>query len=146
MQTKPQMEEPSPDNVEQQQQDQQILISSTSPILPQLPHNTHLALQIAPSFANSSVTIRLVPLPNTPSLSGSNGKQIARFTCSTSHRFERIVNFIRKRLKLLPHESLFCYVNSVFAPGLDEVVGNLWECFRTGNYLVMNYSLAQAFG
>lgn len=24
-------------------------------------------------------------------------------------------------------ESVFCYVNSVFAPGLDEGVGNLWR-------------------
>jgi hypothetical protein len=25
------------------------------------------------------------------------------------------------------HEGVFCYVNSVFAPGLDEGVGNLWR-------------------
>ena len=24
-------------------------------------------------------------------------------------------------------QGLFCYVNSVFAPGLDEGVGNLWR-------------------
>jgi len=24
------------------------------------------------------------------------------------------------------HESVFCYVGSVFAPALDEGVGNLW--------------------
>jgi ubiquitin-like protein ATG12 len=28
---------------------------------------------------------------------------------------------------LKDHESVFCYVNSVFAPGLDEGVGNLWR-------------------
>ena len=38
--------------------------------------------------------------------------------------------FLRK--KLGPENgAVFCYVNSVFAPGLDEGVGNLWRvsCF-----------------
>ena len=26
-----------------------------------------------------------------------------------------------------PGEGVFCYVNSVFAPGLDEGVGGLWS-------------------
>jgi hypothetical protein len=30
-------------------------------------------------------------------------------------------------LGLAEHEGVFCYVNSVFAPGLDEGVGNLWR-------------------
>jgi ubiquitin-like protein ATG12 len=76
---------------------------------------------------------------------------------------------------------VFCYVNSVFAPGLDEGVGNLWrvsffffcrcsfsatsysclgwfcfgevflltflmQCFKTGEELVVSYSVTQAFG
>ena len=28
---------------------------------------------------------------------------------------------------LVGGQGLFCYVNSVFAPGLDEGVGNLWR-------------------
>lgn len=38
-----------------------------------------------------------------------------------------MVKFIRKKLGLKDHEGVFCYVNSVFAPGLDEGVGNLWR-------------------
>lgn len=86
------------------------------------------------------VTIRLSPLPNTPQL-----KQ-PRFKCSSNQRFEHIVRFIRRKLDLKDHESVFCYVNSVFAPGLDEGVGNLWRCFKTGEELVVNYSVTQAFG
>lgn len=80
---------------------------------------------------------------------------------------------------------MFCYVNSVFAPALDEGVGNLWrvsflalflfslvvmrcaewsvlyfgtgdlrsdfadsvgQCFKTGDELVVSYSVTQAFG
>ena len=38
--------------------------------------------------------------------------------------------FLRKKLGA-ENGAVFCYVNSVFAPGLDEGVGNLWRasCF-----------------
>jgi ubiquitin-like protein ATG12 len=67
------------------------------------------------------VTIRLSPLPNTPQL------RQPRFKCASHQRFEYIVRFLRKKLALKDHEAVFCYVNSVFAPGLDEGVGNLWR-------------------
>jgi ubiquitin-like protein ATG12 len=44
------------------------------------------------------------------------------------------------------HESVFCYVGNVFAPGLDEGVGNLWSCFKQGEELVVGYALSPAFG
>lgn len=34
--------------------------------------------------------------------------------------------FLRKKLGA-ENGAVFCYVNSVFAPGLDEGVGNLWR-------------------
>ena len=37
------------------------------------------------------------------------------------------MRFLRRKLGLGEHEGVFCYVNSVFAPGLDEGVGNLWR-------------------
>ncbi|GAB7335507.1 hypothetical protein MBLNU13_g07855t1 [Cladosporium sp. NU13] len=88
----------------------------------------------------AKVTIRLSPLPNTPSL------RQPRFKCSSNQRFESIVRFLRRKLGLGEHEGVFCYVNSVFAPGLDEGVGNLWRCFKTGEELVVSYSVTQAFG
>lgn len=65
--------------------------------------------------------VRLSPLPNTKAL------RTPVFNCGTAQRFEFVVRFLRKRLQLKDHESVFCYVNSVFAPGLDEGVGNLWR-------------------
>ena len=49
------------------------------------------------------------------------------FKVSASNRFETVVNFLRKKLECKPSDSVFLYVNSVFAPGLDEGVGNLYR-------------------
>lgn len=87
-----------------------------------------------------AVTIHLKSLPNTPQL-----KQ-PRFKCDSSQNFEYIVRFLRRRLKVKDHESVCCYVNSVFAPALDEGLGNLWRCFKVGDELIVHYSLTQAFG
>ena len=67
-----------------------------------------------------TVTIRLHPIGSAPHLT----KRV--FKLSANQRFETIVVFIRKRLQVPAHESVFCYVGNVFAPSLDEGVGNLW--------------------
>ncbi|WPG98608.1 ubiquitin-like autophagy protein Apg12 [Acrodontium crateriforme] len=127
------------------------LTMAASVVLEHLPKDAHKALETAGEldiakdgstlmFSGQIVTIRLSPLPNTPQL------RQPRFKCTSSQRFEAIVRFLRRKLALQDHESVFCYVNSVFAPGLDEGVGNLWRCFKTGDELVVNYSVTQAFG
>ncbi|KAK4636087.1 Ubiquitin-like protein ATG12 [Fulvia fulva] len=113
---------------------------AASVVLDQLPKDAHRALETAGELEQAKVTVRLSPLPNTPQL-----KQ-PRFKCSSNQRFEYIVRFLRRKLGLKDSESVFCYVNSVFAPGLDEGVGNLWRCFKVGDELVVNYSITQAFG
>jgi ubiquitin-like protein ATG12 len=67
------------------------------------------------------VTIRLHPIGSAPALK----KRI--FRLSTNQRFETIVRFLRKKLGVREHESVFCYVGNVFSPALDEGVGNLWS-------------------
>ncbi|KAK0774129.1 Ubiquitin-like protein [Friedmanniomyces endolithicus] len=116
------------------------LTMAASVVLDHLPKDAHRALETAGELEQDKVTIRLSPLPNTPQL------RQPRFKCSSNQRFEHIVRFLRKKVGLEDHESVFCYVNSVFSPGLDEGVGNLWRCFKTGNELVVNYSITQAFG
>ncbi|KAK3700924.1 Ubiquitin-like protein [Vermiconidia calcicola] len=119
---------------------------AASVILDHLPKDAHAALETAGELRDTNgdlkgkVKVRLSPLPNTRSL------RPPVFNCGTTQRFEFVVRFLRKRLQLKDHESVFCYVNSVFAPGLDEGVGNLWRCFKTGDELVVNYSVTQAFG
>lgn len=123
------------------------LTMAASIVLDQLPRDAHKALETAGELEREKglrtsffllhspmqdepiltlclmvlVTIRLSPLPNTPAL------RAPRFKCATNQRFDYIVRFLRRSLKIKDHESVFCYVNSVFAPGLDEGVGNLWR-------------------
>jgi hypothetical protein len=67
------------------------------------------------------VSVRFQPLSSAPVL-----KQRV-FKISASSKFSVVTNFLRKKLSLKPSDGLFCYVNSVFAPGLDEGVGGLWR-------------------
>jgi hypothetical protein len=71
-----------------------------------------------------TVTVRLQPIGSAPHLN----QRV--FKLSTNQRFETIVRFLRKRLGAKEHESVFCYVGSVFSPALDEGVGNLWTVSR----------------
>lgn len=57
------------------------------------------------------------------------------FNCGSAQRFEFVVRFLRRRLQVAEAESVFCYVNSVFAPGLDEGVGNLWRVSPFSSFL-----------
>lgn len=94
-----------------------------------------------------------------------------RSTISATSRFEAVVAYLRRTLKVAESDSLFLYVNSTFAPALDEVVGNLWrvgllvayccddmgdseanfafhgQCFKDSNdQLNVGYSMTPAFG
>ena len=62
------------------------------------------------------------------------------FKVSASQKFETVVNFLRKKLDCKPTDSVFLYVNSVFAPGLDEGVGNLYRVSDTSGH--KDYGLA----
>ncbi len=44
---------------------------------------------------------------------------------SSTQRFEVVVSYLRRALKVGDMDSVFLYVNSSFAPALDEIVGNL---------------------
>lgn len=114
---------PSPAEQDQEEENADLpLPLSASVILEHLPKDASQALRTAGTLEQPKVIVRLSPLPNTPQL-----KQ-PRFTCSSNQRFEYIVNFVRRKLGLKANEgTVFCYVNSVFAPRLDEGVGNLWR-------------------
>lgn len=67
------------------------------------------------------VTVRFQPLASAPILKNRV------FKISASQKFETVVNFLRKKLNCKDTDSVICYVNSVFAPRLDEGVGGLWR-------------------
>ncbi|QIX01914.1 hypothetical protein AMS68_007431 [Peltaster fructicola] len=133
----------SPPEARIDDEDDQVELPMTmaaSFVIEQLPKDAHKALESAGELEHAKVTIHFKPLPNTPQLRQPRQK------CSSNQRFESIVRALRRKLALKDHESVFCYINSVFAPGLDEGVANLWRCFKVGDELVVNYSITQAFG
>jgi len=78
-------------------------------------HHPHIQL-----LTPRTVTVRLQPIGSAPQLT----QRV--FKVSTKQSFASIVRFLRKKLGVRDHESVFCYVGSVFAPALDESVVNLW--------------------
>ncbi|KAL8860526.1 MAG: hypothetical protein Q9178_003186 [Gyalolechia marmorata] len=134
---------------------------SASILLTALPHDATSALEQATSAASADipekVTIRLQPIGSAPHL------RQKIFKISSKNRFETVVTFLRNRLFKKGEgggggageelgggggggQHVFCYVNSVFAPGLDEGVGGLWRCFKTDDQLIVAYSTTPAFG
>jgi ubiquitin-like protein ATG12 len=69
----------------------------------------------------STVTVRLHPIAAAPLLSQT------RFKVTSTQPFSTVVKFLRRKLGLKEQESVFCYINNVFSPALDEGVGNLWR-------------------
>ncbi|KAL8664876.1 MAG: hypothetical protein Q9202_002738 [Teloschistes flavicans] len=132
---------------------------SASILLTSLPQDATSALEQATKAAESDVpekvTIRLQPIGSAPAL------RQKIFKISSRNRFETVVTFLRNRLYKSAKTDggggeasasgggsgmVFCYVNSVFAPGLDEGIGGLWRCFKTDDQLIVAYSVTPAFG
>ncbi|KAL2217433.1 autophagy protein Apg12 [Thermoascus aurantiacus ATCC 26904] len=116
------------------------LTMSASVVLSGLPRDAHKALADAEAIDTGKVTVRFKALPSAPILKN----QV--FKISASQKFETVVRFLRKKLDCKETDSVFCYVNSVFAPSLDEGVGGLWRCFKTDDQLIVAYSMTPAFG
>ncbi|KAF5866641.1 Ubiquitin-like protein [Aspergillus alliaceus] len=116
------------------------LTMSASMVLTSLPRDAHQALADAEAVDTGKVTVRFQPLASAPILKNKV------FKISASQKFETVVKFLRKKLECKETDSVFCYVNSVFAPGLDEGVGGLWRCFKVDEQLIVSYSMTPAFG
>lgn len=94
-----------------------------------------------------------------------------KFKISSSQRFQSIADFLGRQLATAagppaspagaaspdreaaggpvcagPVGGLYLYVNSSFAPAMDELVGNLYACFAVDATLIINYSMTPAWG
>ncbi|KAI9657857.1 MAG: Ubiquitin-like protein [Alyxoria varia] len=116
------------------------LTMAASMILTSLPKNAHEALEGAGELPQAKVNVRFKPV------GAAEGLKQPVYKITSTHRFETVVNFLRKKLGVKPQDSVFCYVNNVFSPGLDEVVGNLWRCFKTQDELIVYYAMMPVFG
>ncbi len=113
--------------------------STTTPTLQASTSSDPLSLSTAGAIPNPKVTIRLQPIGSAPAL-----KQRV-FKIGSTQPFSTVVAFLQKKLSGAGDnnkagvegggsgsghgsgEGVFCYVNSVFAPGLEDVVGDLWR-------------------
>ncbi|PHH73110.1 hypothetical protein CDD82_5654 [Ophiocordyceps australis] len=117
---------------------------TASVILSSLPQTSAAALATtwaAAGYGESKVVVRFKAVGSAPAL--------AQDVCkiSAGRRFEEVVRYVRRKLRCQETESVFLYVNSAFAPALDEVVGNLHRCFKNShNQLIVAYSMTPAFG
>lgn len=114
---------------------------SASVVLTALPRDAHSALEKAGEEKGpKKVNVRFKAVGSAPTL------RTQLYKISATQRFETVVKFLRTRLRVQDTDSVFLYVNSVFAPSLDEIVGNLYSCFKTDDQLIVAYSMTPAFG
>lgn len=106
---------------------------TASLVLTQLPRDAAAALaEVGTTFSQEKVIVRFKPVGGSaPPLPARR----ERSTISATSRFEAVVAYLRRTLKVAETDSLFLYVNSTFAPALDEVVGNLWRVSSCGPFL-----------
>jgi ubiquitin-like protein ATG12 len=97
------------------------LTMAASTVLTALPRDATAALAAAGGFPQDKVVVRFRPVGSAPAIRRDLVK------VASTHKFESVVAYLRKMLKVAETESVFLYINSTFAPALDEVVGNLWR-------------------
>ncbi|KAL1933179.1 hypothetical protein VTP01DRAFT_8857 [Rhizomucor pusillus] len=68
------------------------------------------------------------------------------YKITASHKFQTVIQFLRKELRYQGSDPLFLYINSAFAPAPDEIVGNLFKSFNTDGQLIINYCTTAAWG
>ncbi|KAI0116012.1 ubiquitin-like autophagy protein Apg12 [Hypoxylon sp. NC0597] len=117
------------------------LTMTASAVLTALPQDASSALASAGEFDQEKIRVRFKAVGSAPQLK----REVRQI--SATQKFEAVVSHLRKALQLKPTDGLFLYVNSSFAPALDEIVGNLHRCFKDSNdQLIVVYSMTPAFG
>ncbi|KAI1174371.1 APG12-domain-containing protein [Nemania sp. FL0916] len=117
------------------------LTMTASTVLTALPRDASSALASAGEFDLEKIQVRFKAVGSAPRPTS----EVCRI--SATQKFEAVVSYLRRKLKLKPTDGLFLYVNSAFAPALDEIVGNLHRCFKdSNNQLIVVYAISPAFG
>ena len=100
------------------------LTMSASAVLADLPRDATAALASAGQFRLDKVVVKFKAVGSATGL--------AQDVCkiSSTRKFEEVVRYLRRKLRCKETDSVFLYVNSAFAPSLDEVVGNLHQVGR----------------
>ncbi|KAJ1651807.1 Ubiquitin-like protein [Dispira simplex] len=88
----------------------------------------------------AKVVIRFRAIGNAPILKRNF------FKITATNRFQLVIQFLRRELKYKPSDPLFVYINSAFSPAPDEIIENLYRCFKTDGQLIVNYCTTAAWG
>ncbi len=120
---------PAEEGNEREEEETDIpLTMAASVVLADLPQSAVSALEQTAAAtgpqAERKVVVRFKAVGSAP--------QLAQDVCkiSAARRFEEVVRYLRRKLRCKDTDSVFLYVNSAFAPSLDEVVGNLHQVRR----------------
>jgi ubiquitin-like protein ATG12 len=97
---------------------------SASIILTKLPEATNKVISKLENLTEENeqivkITVRCNPIGSTPPLKPNV------FKISQHQQFSTLIKFIGKKLKR--KEGVFVYLNNSFAPGPDEIIGNLYK-------------------
>lgn len=93
-----------------------------------------------PVATADKIIVLLKATGNAPSL-----KQ-TKFKIGLHQRFQMVMDFLGRQLRLKETDTLFLYVNSAFSPAPDTTIQHLVNCFGVDGQLVVNYALTQAYG
>lgn len=69
-----------------------------------------------------------------------------KFLLDRTKNVHYIIEWLKKYMKLEIKEQLFVYVNQEFAPSPDAEIGTIYDCFRTGNNVILHYCTTPAWG
>lgn len=103
------------------------LTMTASLVLSSLPRDATAALAEANGSLfppDQKIVVRFKPVGGS-ALPLPQKRELSRI--SATAKFEVVVGYLHRVLRVEAGQSVFCYVNATFAPALDEVVGNLWR-------------------
>mmetsp|Transcript_5072 Transcript_5072/g.5697 ORF Transcript_5072/g.5697 Transcript_5072/m.5697 type:complete len:116 (+) Transcript_5072:138-485(+) len=63
---------------------------------------------------------------------------------SGKDRFLKLIDYLQKATSAT--NGLFIYINSAFSPTPDQIIGDIYESFKIGEELIVNYALTEAWG
>lgn len=94
--------------------------------------------EIKAQDTSKSIIVNLKPVANAPILKKT------KFKIASDKPFGSIINFVSSQLG--GKDRVFLYCNSSFSPCADSIISDLFNCFKVGNELIINYAITEAWG
>lgn len=115
---------PSSEEGDEENEDLPLTLAA-SVVLSDLPHDASAALAATVATTGPADDKKVVVKFKAVGAAAQLSQDVCKI--SATRKFEEVVRYLRRKLKCKDTDSVFLYVNSAFAPSLDEVVGNLHQ-------------------